>query len=295
MSLEDVLSNLPVIRHIKNEMVKRSDIRNATQISLKLQIDDYLQRHLHGNPRYSDRKRLTSSEYAVFSQYGEDGAIAEIFRRIGDGTKSFVELGVGDGLENNTAYLLTKNWSGAWIEGSPKNTTKIQQRFSSIMNSGRLRLKNDRITAENVESLFATLSVPAEFDLLSLDIDLNTYWVWRAIKAYRPRVVVIEYNAVYPPQDEWIVRYDAAGSWDGSSHMGASLKSLCLLGEQKGYHLVGCSFAGSNAFFVRRDVASDLFCAPFTPENHYEPPRYFLYTDRGHRRGWGEFVTTDRL
>lgn len=294
MSLEDVLSKLPVIRHIKNEMVKRSDIRSATQISLKLQIDDYLQRHLHGNPRYSDPKRLTAAEYGVFSQYGEDGAITEIFRRIGEGSKYFVELGVGDGLENNTTYLLTKNWSGAWIEGSEKNVGRIHERFSTMLDGGRLRLKRSKITAENIESLFAELSVPAEFDLLSIDIDLNTYWVWRAITSYRPRVVVIEYNAAFPPEDEWVVRYDADASWDGSSHMGASLKAMSLLGEEKGYFLVGCSFAGSNAFFVRNDWVFDRFHGPFTADNHYEPPRYFLYTDRGHRRGWGDFVTTGR-
>lgn len=291
MSLEDSLSRLPIIRHIKNEMVKRSDIRSATQIALKLQIDDYIQRHLHGNPRYTDPKRLTSSEYTVFSQFGEDGALAEILRRIGDGNRTFAELGVGDGVENNTVYLLTKGWSGAWIEGGDKNVAKIQARFGAMLSSGRLRLKHTRITAENVEALFADLAVPAEFDVLSLDIDLNTYWVWRALSSYRPRVVVVEYNAAFPPQDEWIVRYDANASWDGSSHMSASLKSMTLLGERKGYRLVGCSFAGSNAFFVREDLVSDRFCAPFTAENHYEPPRYFLYTDRGHRRGWGEFVT----
>ena len=291
MSLERTLTRLPIIRHIKNEMVKRSEIRSATQTLVKLQIDDYIRRHLYGDSRYDDPKRLARFEYPVFSQFGEDGAVAEIFRRIGETNRTFVEIGVGDGLENNTTYLLTKGWSGAWVEGSTRNCARIRERFATMLNEGRLRLAESKVTAENIEATLKGLSVPADCDLLSLDIDLNTYWVWKAIAAWRPRVAVVEYNAAYPPGDSWIAAYNPAGSWDGSSHMGASLRALAALSESKGYRLVGCSFAGSNAFFVRGDIAQDHFLAPYTAENHYEPPRYFLYSDRGHRRGWGEFVS----
>ena len=79
--------------------------------------------------------------------------------------------------------------------------------------------------------------------------------------------------------------------WDGSNFSGASLGALAALGHEKGYALVGCSLAGVNAFFVREDLVGESFCAPFSAENHYEPPRYFLYHRPGHRRGWGAFVT----
>jgi hypothetical protein len=41
------------------------------------------------------------------------------------------------------------------------------------------------------------------------------------------------------------------------------------------------------AFFVREDLVGDKFCAPFTAENHYEPPRYDLAGSFGHRSGHG--------
>jgi len=293
MPLIDSMGRLPGYRHIKGEMVKRSEIRSATQTLLKLQIDEYLQKHLYGNPRYDDPKRLGRSEYSVFSQFGEDGILAEIFRRIGGSAGGFVEIGAGDGVENNTAYLLTKGWSGLWVEGNPRGVQKIRSRFDALLRPGTLRIKESFVTAENVGPLLRSESVPEEFDLLSLDVDYNTYWIWKALGSFRPRVVVVEYNAAFPPADSWIVRYDAAAAWDGSSHQGASLRALFELGELRGYKLVGCCFAGSNAFFVREDLVADKFAAPFTPENHYEPPRYFLYTDRGHRRGWGEFVAGD--
>jgi hypothetical protein len=65
--------------------------------------------------------------------------------------------------------------------------------------------------------------------------------------------------------------------WDGTSYYGASLKALELIGSRKGYELVGCSLSGINAFFVRRDLVKDSFCAPFTAENHFEPPRFGFY------------------
>ncbi len=287
-----LVSRIPVYRHIKNEMVKRSDIRSATQILQRMEAEAYLDRNLRGNPKYDDSRRLTRSEFAVFSQFGEDGAIREIFRRIGETNRFFVEMGVGDGLENNTAYLVAKNWRGAWVEGNPKSIAAIRKTFVEQLGSGKLVLWPNMITPAVVESALTSLAISQEPDLLSLDVDYNTHWVWEAIVNWRPRVVVIEYNAVWPPTDEWVVRRDDAARWDGTSHVGSSLGALCRLGTSKGYCLVGCSFAGSNAFFVREDLVGTLFCEPFTAENHYEPPRYFLYHAPGHRRGWGPFEST---
>ena len=40
--------------------------------------------------------------------------------------------------------------------------------------------------------------------------------------------------------------------------------------------------AGVNAFFVRKDLVKDKFLKPYTSENHYESPKYFLYSRPGH-------------
>jgi hypothetical protein len=286
-----LVSRIPVYRHIKNEMQKRSDIRSATQLLQRIEAAAYIERNLHGNPKYDDARRLARHEFSVFSQFGEDGAIREIFRRIGETNRFFIEMGVGDGLENNTAYLLAKGWRGAWVEGNSKHVAAIRTTFAEQLKSCSLMLSSEMITAANVERILASFSIPEQPDLLSLDIDYGTYWVWQAIVSVRPRVVVIEYNAIWPPQDAWIVGRDDAAQWDGTSHMGSSLGALCRLASEKGYCLVGCAFAGSNAFLVRQDLVGTLFCEPYTAENHYEPPRYFLYYTPGHRRGWGPFVT----
>lgn len=78
-----------------------------------------------------------------------------------------------------------------------------------------------------------------------------------------------------------------AAIWDGTNHMGCSLKALEHLGNEKGYRLVGCNYTGVTSFFVREDLLGDHFAAPYTSENHYEPPRYFVRMPNGHPANFG--------
>ncbi|MFW2475513.1 MAG: hypothetical protein ACN4EP_01275 [Sediminibacterium sp.] len=263
---------------------------NLEQIDSKLnrinmlQVEDYLQTHLYNNPRYNQPDKLNRFEFQAFSQVGDDGIIEEIFKRIGVTNQYFIEFGVEDGTETNSTYLLYKGWKGLWMDGSEANIKAIHQHCSKAIARGDLKAVQAFITAENIEFLFQKAGVPTEPDLLSIDIDRNDLYVWKAINQYKPRVVIVEYNAVFRPGCEFVVDYDAAAMWDGSSNTGASLDAFCKLGESKGYKLVGCCFAGVNAYFVREDLISSHFTGPFTAENHYEPPRYHLYTKPGHPR-----------
>jgi len=49
-------------------------------------------------PRHADPKRLVRYGYKVYCQNDEDGIIAEIFRRIGTTSRTFVEFGVETGV-----------------------------------------------------------------------------------------------------------------------------------------------------------------------------------------------------
>jgi len=140
------------------------------------------------------------------------------------------------------------------------------------------------VTAENGDAVTRRRASSASPDLLSIDVDRNTYHIWKALRGWSPRVVAIEYNATFPPDMNWVVDYDASKSWNGTSYFGASLKALEMLGTELGYHLVGCDLAGVNAFFVRKDLCGDRFCAPFSAENHFEPIRYYLHGRVGHPR-----------
>lgn len=259
-----------------SNVMRMTAAAQTTNLAIKL-LDFDLDRH----PRYSDPLRLPRYFGQVSSQNGEDGMIHEIFRRIGSHGKVFVEVGVGDGRENNTAFLLAQGWTGFWIDGDSAFEKTIAARPD--LNTGCLRSAVRFVSRESIAPLFAELGVPAEFDLMSLDVDQNTYYLWEGLASYRPRVVVVEYNAAVPPDVEWRVRYDPSRLWDGSQNFGASLKAFESLGTRLGYSLVGCDFLGANAFFVRSDLVANLFASPFTAENHYEPPRYTLLHRRSHR------------
>jgi hypothetical protein len=235
------------------------------------------------NPRYRDPQRLLAYGAQFWSQNDEDGMIAEIFRRIGVTTKTFLEIGVGDGSENNTTALLAAGWTGWWIEGSEKDCHSISKRLAEMPAlKARLKLHQAYVQPNTIATLLADLEVPTEIDLFSLDIDLNTYHIWAALDKFRPRVVVVEYNAGIPSDLSWIHPFQPDGIWDLSQAQGASLKAYELLGRKRGYSLVGCDLSGLNAFFVRDDLLGNHFAPPFTSENHYEPPRYFLTYRFGH-------------
>jgi hypothetical protein len=237
---------------------------------------------LSANPRYTNTRRLHRYSFTVNSQNGEDGMIQEIFRRIGVTSRVFVEVGTGDGTENNTAFLLSTGWTGFWIDGNDAVLQTLSGRLD--LQDGCLTADVSLINRENITAVFERLGIPREFDLLSLDIDQNTFHVWEGLKGFSPRVIVAEYNASIPPEIEWTVRYDATRVWDGTQNFGGSLKAFERLGEGLGYHLVGCDFNGVNAFFVRKELVADKFAEPYTAENHYEPPRYSYPNRCGHPR-----------
>jgi hypothetical protein len=276
---------LPLVRELRDLRSRLHELQRVEGRRLRLDIDAERARLL-GEERYRDPRCLARHERQVFSQNGEDGAIAEILRRVGNGARTFLEIGVGDGLENNTLFLLSQGWKGFWVEADPASAKAIRKRFRTPIAEGRLRVAEAFATAESIEGTLRELGVPEEPDLFSLDIDRNTYWIWAALKRLRPRVSVIEYNALFPPDVDWKVDYDPRRVWDGTSHFGASLKAMERLAAERGERLVGCDLCGANAYFVRADLCDDRFEGPFTAERHHEPPRYHLSTRMSHPPGF---------
>ncbi len=227
----------------------------------------------------TDPRDLHRFEAQVCSQNGEDGVIAEIFRRIGTTNQVFLEIGVGDGRENNTAFLLSLGWTGFWVDGNPA----VDKRIKESRLEKYVRSKVTFVNEQNIAGLVGELGVPQDLDFLSVDIDQNTYYVWRALHVLKPRVAVIEYNSVIPPSIDWKVNYDPDKVHDGTDNYGASLKALENLGRQLGYSLVHCELMGCNAFFVRNDLVADHFVGPFTAEQHYERPRFPCIHRSSHR------------
>ncbi len=201
--------------------------------------------------------RLRRAEARVYSQNGEDGVVAHLLSGVGTGDRRFVEFGVEDGRECNTANLaLTFGWSGLQMEADAADAARARAFYSGRAD---VRVVEARVTPDNIDELLRENGFDGEIDVLSIDIDGNDYWVWEALEAARPRVVVVEYNAVFGPERSITVPYaERRSPYDAHPsgwYHGASLTALARLGERKGYVLVGAESRGVNAFFVRRDVA----------------------------------------
>jgi hypothetical protein len=131
------------------------------------------------------------------------------------------------------------------------------------------------VTAENLNELLATHRVPHDLGVLGVDVDGNDLWLLLAVdQAYRPAIIVIEYNATLGPADALAVPYRPDRVWDGTNHFGASLRALAIVARGRGYALVYCESSGVNAFFVRRDLLDAGGLVEVGATDAYRPPRY---------------------
>jgi len=201
--------------------------------------------------------RLQDYEFQVYSQWGEDGILQRLTEVVPVSRKLFVEFGVEDYSEANTRFLLANSgWAGLVIDGSPENVQRIVS--DPLYWRQNLKAVPAFVTRENINDLLRQNGLSGEIGLLSVDIDGNDYWVWEAIEAVRPAIVIAEYNWRFGAERRVTVPYDPAFV-RGRAHYsmvyyGASLAALEALGTRKGFDLVGCSSSGNNAFFVRRDL-----------------------------------------
>lgn len=209
-----------------------------------------------------DGSDINKYELKIFSQFGEDGIIDFLIKKLNIKSNYFIEFGVEDYNESNTKFLLeARNWSGEIYEANKNHVNYIKnQEFYWRYN---LNVKNVFISKKNINLLvdkFLQRNNINKLGLLSIDIDGVDYWIWKELTVTDPEIVIIEYNArlgydksIVVPYEENFVRLKKHYS---SIYFGASLKALYTLGVEKGYSLVGTNLNGSNAFFVKKDLAN---------------------------------------
>ena len=256
-----------------------SGISSARSASLLCELlETQLMQHIN----YKHPRALTPHRRKIFSQYGQDGMLSEIFRRIGEGSRRFVEIGTAPE-ENNTNLLLLKGWKGLWVDAGLAADDKLPASVQILLQSGKLKLCREFVNRENCRSLLQKDGFAEELDLLSIDIDYNTHHVFTALLPLKPRVFSVEYNGMLPADLDWAAPYDAKAVWDGSTHFGATLGTISAAAEAGGYSLVGCELSGTDAFFVRHDLLQHHFLRPGDAVFHWEPLRMHLGQMQRHR------------
>jgi glycosyltransferase involved in cell wall biosynthesis len=242
-----------------------------------LDLDD-LSRHAPIS-RTGQFEALNAYEQRTHSQGGEDGILLELFARLRVVEPFFAELGAAAGAACNTALLAREyDWHGVIVEGAADSFAAIRASFGALPN---VRLVNARATREHVAELFATNGVPRGLDLLSLGTDSNGYHLWDVLAPYMPRIVVVEFNPVYPPPMRWAIAYDPQHVRRQDDYYGASLASLADLGNRLGYALLGIESTSVHAFFIRRDLLDVAEFPELAPERVYVPPSF----QQPHREG----------
>lgn len=172
-------------------------------------------------------------EKKVYSQNGEDGIIETIIGHIGEGNKTFVEIGTGDGSECNCINLRRNHgWSGVLIDCAYSNDD-VKQYF---------------VTAENVRDVIRNAGGVTHPDVFSLDIDGNDWWVLANIGPYTPRLLVCEFTGHFKKNECLSIPYDPDFRWDGTTFCGASALAIHKLANELGMSLVYSNYV--NMFFV---------------------------------------------
>lgn len=195
---------------------------------------------------------LTDKNDNKYSQYGEECYLREIFKHIGTTNKYLVDIGANDGKWlSNTRRFIEDGWDGILIDG--KDFPGVKKHF---------------VTQENILGIFKKYKVPEEFDLLSIDIDGNDYWVLKQILTiYRPRLIISEFNAEHT--DCKTIKYDPNFEFRMTDYYGYTFKAGKKLAESTGYKVIFKN-AALNMYYLR----SDLF-------------KWDVEIDSGYHRWWG--------
>lgn len=182
---------------------------------------------------------LSKFENKIFSQNGEDGILEKICKVITEKDKFYVESRVYDGTERNTKYLMEKKgWKGIL--------------FDDIYANIKENLYTEFFHYDNTSFIFTKYDIPKEFDLLSLHVNYNNFYILKKILQleYRPRIIVTQYNSYIDPKEDKIVVYNEDYRSEGTDYFDASSLSYKKLLEEFGYTIIYYEKSGNNLFAV---------------------------------------------
>ncbi len=204
--------------------------------------------------------------FRAYSQTGEDGILLYVFALIGMTNRRCVELCCGEGIQCNTANLIINHgWFGLLLDGDKAKLDKGRAFYRSCRDTYILppKLVDAWITRDNINDIMRYHNFTGPIDLLSLDLDGNDYWIWKALDVIEPRVVILEYQSGWGPEPRVTQKYvedfhtSNVKAPQGVPQNGASLGAFVALASAKGYRLVGCERHCFNAIFIRHGIGEE--------------------------------------
>jgi hypothetical protein len=167
------------------------------------------------------------------------------------------------------------DWAGFVMDGSARNIARLKASYFYWKHD--LAAIDAFVTRENINDLLARSGFDEDVGILCIDLDGNDYYILDAIRNFRPRILICEYNSVFGPVRKIAVPYEADFNRTNKHHSnlywGASLAAIAHGATKKGYSLVGTNSACNNAFFVRNDLVNPRV-EVLRPEEAYAPSRF---------------------
>lgn len=197
----------------------------------------------------------------IFSQFEEDGLLLYLDAVLELEHCTFVDIGAADGINSNCANLaLNLGWHGLFIDGDPQAIARGRRFYQEHLDTELWPpvFVEAFITRENIDQLILDAGFSGPVGIMSIDIDGNDYWVWEAVSAVDPAVVVIETHIEFGMRNI-VVPYDAQHVYPGKhpDYFSASPVAMLRLAGRKGYRLVGANRYGFNLIFVKRGLHED--------------------------------------
>jgi len=251
----------PGLKHILKKYLKYYTIKKRFKPEVRAEQEE-LMAYYHSCMLEGKLPNITESGFKLFSQFEEDGLLLYVFSILGMKHKTFIEFGADDGINSNSANLYyNHDFTGLYLDGNEKALARGRFFYKKHGNSKVQSpvFKQAFITAENINQLIEEGGMQGEVGLLSIDIDGNDYWVWKAIDCVSAQVVIIETHNEFGMNDI-IVPYDPEYFYPGKhpTYHGASPVAMTKLAKKKGYRLVGANELGFNFIYVREDLANDF-------------------------------------
>ena len=138
-----------------------------------------------------NEKSLSRFGKQVFSQSDEDGITIEIIHRLFDRKGVVVEIGVGDGIENNSLVLLALGWRAVWI-GNEDLGFAVNE-FANSISYTKSWVTKDNVLATVKQGCHDIDSDFSMVDILMVDLDGIDFYVTDALLngGIKPCVLVI--------------------------------------------------------------------------------------------------------
>jgi hypothetical protein len=242
----------------------------------------------------ADGLPLSNASGNIFTYHGEDGIIQFIVKHLKNVPPLFVDIGSGDCIKSNCAVLAVhQNWGGVFIDADTKQLD-VGKAFYKKLGKENLHFKQAYVSPQNCNELIGACGYSGPVGILSVDIDGNDFWIWKAIEIIKPSIVVVEAKVEFGYKSIAVPYSKENHRGFNKEYNGASVEAFRKLGVGKGYTLIGANLQGYNLFFIPDDLVAPPFYPAETKELlQFETTQQSFYPESFFQKH--QFVSMDNL